>query len=81
MHAVMLRTGTAETVVANSVKPSVIGVFLSDKTPTIWYLKASSDTAIIEQDMLVDIPFIADWKKIEEHRQPTKCNTDHGNKS
>jgi hypothetical protein len=35
--------------------------------PTIWYLKASPGTAIIERDMLIDIPFIADWKKIGEH--------------
>ncbi len=31
--------------------------------------------------MLVDIPFIADWKKIGEHRQPTNCNFDCENKS
>jgi hypothetical protein len=49
--------------------------------PTIRYLKASSGTAIIECDMLVDIPFIADWKKIGEHRQPTDLNTDPENKS
>jgi hypothetical protein len=47
--------------------------------PTIRYLKASPGTAIIEQDMLVDIPFIADWKKIGEHRQPTDRNTDREN--
>jgi hypothetical protein len=47
--------------------------------PTIRYLKASPGTAIIELDMLVDILFIADWKKIGEHRQPTDCNTDREN--
>ncbi len=31
--------------------------------------------------MLVDILFIADRKKIGEHRQPTNRNTDHENKS
>ncbi len=31
--------------------------------------------------MLGDIPFIADWKKIGEHRQPTDCNTDRENES
>ena len=31
--------------------------------------------------MLVNILFIADWKKIGEHGQPTDCNTDHENKS
>ncbi len=49
--------------------------------PTIWYLKASPDTAIIGQDMLVDIPFIADWLKNGEHRQPTDRNTNRENKS
>ncbi len=29
--------------------------------------------------MLVDIPFIADWTKIGEHRQPTDRNTDREN--
>ncbi len=49
--------------------------------PTIQYLKASPGTAIIEQDMLIDIPFVADWKKIGEHRQPTDRNTDRENES
>ncbi len=31
--------------------------------------------------MLVDIPCIADWKKIGEHRQPTDRNTDRENES
>jgi hypothetical protein len=49
--------------------------------PTIRYLKASPDTAIIGRDMLVDISFIADWKKIGEHRQTTNHNTDRENES
>ncbi len=49
--------------------------------PTIRYLKASPGTAIIERDMLFDIPFIADWKKFGEHRQPTDRNTDRENES
>jgi hypothetical protein len=32
-------------------------------------LKASQGAAIFGQDMLFDIPFIADWQKIGEHRQ------------
>jgi hypothetical protein len=32
-------------------------------------LKASPGAAIFGQDMLFDIPFIADWQKIGEHRQ------------
>ncbi len=78
---------TAEIDMADSVKPSVLDVFLSYKNmshftlPTTQYLKASPDTAIIGRDMLVDIPFIADWKKIGEHRQPTNRNTDREKES
>jgi hypothetical protein len=32
-------------------------------------LKASPGAAIFGRDMLFDIPFIADWQKIGEHRQ------------
>jgi hypothetical protein len=32
-------------------------------------LKASPGAAIFGRDMLFDIPFIADWKTIGEHRQ------------
>jgi hypothetical protein len=49
--------------------------------PTTQYLEALPDTAIIGRDMLVDIPFIADWKKIGEHRQPTDHNNDRENES
>ncbi len=39
-------------------------------------LKASPGAAIFGQDMLLDILYIADWKKIGEHRQLlTDCNT------
>ena len=31
--------------------------------------------------MLVDIPFIADWKKYGEHGQPTDPNTNWENKN
>jgi hypothetical protein len=56
------------------VKASDIDIFLSD---TAWVvcstyhtvLKAFPGAAIFGQDMLFDIPFIADWQKIEEHRQ------------
>ena len=36
-------------------------------------LKASPGAAIFDQDMLFDIPFLADWNKIGDHRQ---CQTD-----
>jgi hypothetical protein len=59
---------------AKLVKASDINVFLSD---TAWaicsiyhaVLKASPGAAIFGQDMLFNILFIADWKKIGEHRQ------------
>jgi hypothetical protein len=43
-------------------------------------LKASPGAAMFGQDMLFDIPLIADWKKIGEHRQKlTDLNTAHEN--
>jgi hypothetical protein len=38
--------------------------------------KSSPGAAIFRQDMLFDIPFVADWHKIGEHRQSL---TDRGN--
>jgi hypothetical protein len=44
-------------------------------------LKASPGAAIFGQDMLFDIPFIADWHKIGEHRQQlTDLNNARENK-
>ena len=44
-------------------------------------LKASPGAAIFGQDMLFDILFRVDWKKIGEHRQRlTDLNTAHENK-
>ncbi len=65
---------TSELDMAKMVKPSDIDVFLSD---TAWavcstyhtVLKASPGAAIFIRDMLFDIPFIAGWQKIGEHRQ------------
>jgi hypothetical protein len=61
---------TAEINMTNSVKPSNIDMLLSDAA---WanhstyhtVLKASPGAAIFGQDMLFDIPFIADWKIME----------------
>jgi hypothetical protein len=55
---------------ATSVNPSDIDGFLLDAAWTIFsihhtVLKASPGAAIFGQDMLFDILFIADWKKIE----------------
>jgi hypothetical protein len=62
---------------AKTVKPSDIDVFLSDATWAVCstyhtVLKASPGAAIFGRDMLFDIPFIADWQKIGEHRQRLK---------
>jgi hypothetical protein len=77
---------TAELDTAGLVKASDINIFLSDAVWAICsthhtVLKASPGAAIFGQDMLFDIPFVADWKKIGEHRQRlTDLNTTHENK-
>jgi hypothetical protein len=68
----MLRTSELD--VAESVKASDIDVFLSDAAWVVCstyhtVLKACPGAAIFGQDMLFDIPFIADWQKIGEYRQ------------
>jgi hypothetical protein len=68
----MLRTDELD--MANSVTPDDINVFLDN---TAWaicstyhgVLKASPGAAIFGQDMLFNIPFVADWHKIGERRQ------------
>jgi hypothetical protein len=60
---------TSELDMAEMVKPSDIDIFLSDSPWAVcatYYtvLKASPCAAIFGQDMLFDIPFIADWQKI-----------------
>jgi hypothetical protein len=59
---------------AETVKPSDIDVFLSGAAWAVCsthhaVLKASAGAAIFGQDMLFDIPFIADRQKIGEHKQ------------
>jgi hypothetical protein len=68
----MLRTSKLD--MAELVKASDIDVFLSDAPWAVCstyhtVLKASPGAAIFGQDMLFDIPFIADWQKIGEYRQ------------
>ncbi len=78
---------TAELNMAGLVNASDIDIFLADATWAVCsthhtILKASPGAEIFGQDMLFDIPFIADWKKIGEHRQRlTDLNTAHENKS
>jgi hypothetical protein len=68
----MLHTSKLD--MAKRVKPSDIDVFLSDAAWAVrstyhTVLKASPGAAIFGRDMLFDIPFIAGWQKIGEHRQ------------
>jgi hypothetical protein len=75
----MLRT--AELNMAKLVNASDIDIFLADAAWAIHsthhtVLNASPGAAIFGRDKLFDIPFIADWKKIGEHRQKlTDLNT------
>ena len=81
----MLRT--AELDMANTVVTSDIDVFLTDAAWAICstyhtVLNASPGAAIFGRDMLFDIPFLADWNKIGEHRQrQTDLNIERENRS
>ncbi len=66
---------------ANSVAPDDVDVFLDNAAWAIrstyhTVLKASPGAAIFGRDMLFDILFVADWRKIGEQRPSL---TDHGN--
>jgi hypothetical protein len=59
---------------AESVAPGDIDAVLTDAAWAIrstyhTVLKASLGAAIFGRDMMFDIPFIADWKKIGDYRQ------------
>ena len=79
----MLRT--AELDMADSVTPDDVDVFLENVAWAICstyhtVLKASPGAAIFGQDMLFDIPFVADWHKIGEQRQSlTNCGNQRKN--
>jgi hypothetical protein len=70
---------TAELDMANSVTLDDVNVFLDNAAWAIrsiyhTVLKASPCAAIFGQDMLFNIPFVADWHKIGERRQSlTNC--------
>ncbi len=80
IHAVLTNMlCTAELDIAKSVNASDNNIFLADAAWAICSThhtvsKDSPGASIFGQDMLFDIPFIADWKKIGEHRQEL---TDH----
>jgi hypothetical protein len=79
----MLRT--AELDMADSVTPDDVDVFLDNAAWAICstyhtVLEASPCAAIFGQDMLFDIPFVADWRKIGEQRQSLiDCGNQHEN--
>ena len=85
MITTMLRTTDLD--MANTVVTSDIDAYLTDAAWAIrstyhTVLKASPGAAIFGQDMLFDIPFLADWNKIEDNRQhQTDLNTDCENRS
>jgi hypothetical protein len=65
---------TSELNMAETVNASDIDIFSSDAAWAVrstyhTVLKASPGAAIFGQDMLLDILFIADWRKIGERRQ------------
>jgi hypothetical protein len=71
----------AELDIANSVTPDDVDVFLDNAAWAICstyhtVLKASPGAAIFGQDMLFEIPFVANWRKIGEQKQSL---TDRGN--
>ncbi len=71
IHAVLINMlCTAKLDMAESVNASDIDIFLADAALAICsahqtVLKVSPGAAIFGQDMLFDIPLIADWKKLE----------------
>jgi hypothetical protein len=79
----MLRT--AELDMADSVTPNDVNVFLDNVAWAIrstyhTVLKASPGAAIFGQDMLFDIPFIADWRKVGVRQQLlTNCGNQREN--
>ncbi len=70
---------TAALDMADSVTPNNVDVFLDNAAWAIrstyhTVLKASPGAAIFGWDILFDIPFVADWRKIREQRQSlTNC--------
>ena len=73
---------TSELDMADSVEPADIDTFINNAAEAIHstyhtVLKASPGAAIFGQEMLFDIPFVADWKLIGDYRQG---QTDRSNK-
>ncbi len=76
---------TSELDMADSADPADIDTFIDNAAQAIHstyhtVLKASPGAAIFGQDMLFDIPLIADWKQIGDYRQnQTDCNNKREN--
>jgi hypothetical protein len=69
---------TTELDMADTEVTGDIDAFLTDAAWAIHstyhtVLKASPGAAIFGQDMFFDIPFLADWNKIGDHRQHQTC--------
>ena len=86
VHQVIMKMlPTAELDMAKTVLTNDISDFLTDAAWAVCstyhtVLKASPGAAIFGQDVLFNIPFLADWNKIGKHRQlQTDCNTQHEN--
>ena len=81
-QVIMAMLHTAEIDMADSVDASDIDTFLTNVAWAICstyhtVLQASPGAAIFGQDMLIDIPFLADWNEIGDYGQ---CQTDHNTK-
>ncbi len=76
---------TFELDMADSVDPADIDTFIANAARAIHstyhtVLKASPGAAIFGQDMLFNIPLVADWKQIGEYRQnQTDCSNKREN--
>jgi hypothetical protein len=73
---------TSEIDMAESAEPADIDTFIDNAAWAICstyhtVLKAFPGTSIFGQDMLFDVPFVADWKQIGDYRQH---QTDRSNK-
>jgi hypothetical protein len=76
---------TAELDMADSVTPDEVNVYLDNPAWAIrstyhMVLKASPGAAIFGQDMLFNIPFVADWRKIGERKQSLNDRGNQGEK-
>jgi hypothetical protein len=86
-QVVMTMIRTSEINMADSVSSRDIDTILTNVSWAVCstyhtVLKASPGAAIFGRDMLFDIPYIADWKKIGDYRQhQTDLNNKHEKKN